>query len=143
MPLSLTFLLVAISWVVPRYTIGVKMKHVYALLIKYIMIVVIIGAVLGSLTDLTFSDILYISLALTIISYIIGDLLILSVTNNTVATIADVILALAVIYLFNFILINDISLGDAFIAALILGVGEWFYHKYVAGKVIPSQIEEE
>ncbi|QHQ61675.1 DUF2512 family protein [Anaerocolumna sedimenticola] len=119
------------------------MKHIYALLIKFVMITIICGIVLGTLTPLTFGDILYISAAVTILAYIIGDLLILSATNNIVATISDFVLALVVIYLFNFLwTTNMISFGDAFITSLIIGVGEWFFHKFVSNKVFPNTPKE-
>lgn len=120
------------------------MKHIYALIIKYVMITVITGIILGGLTALTFGNILYISAAVTIVAYIIGDMLILSATNNTVATISDFVLALAVIYLFNFVWTpNPITFGDALITALVIGVGEWFFHKYVANKVFPKTPNDE
>ncbi len=120
------------------------MKHIYALLIKYAMITVITWIALGMLTNLRFGDILYISAAVTIIAYIIGDLLILSAANNIVATLSDFVLALVVIYLFNFLwTTNQISFSDAFITALAIGVGEWFFHKYVANKVFPKAPNED
>jgi hypothetical protein len=116
------------------------MKHVKALLLKFVMIAVVLEIVLNMLTNLTFGDILYISAAVTILAYIIGDLLILPVTNNTVATVADAGLALATIYLFNFIWgISEISFIDALISAAVLGVGEWFFHKYVSSNVLPNR----
>ncbi len=119
------------------------MKHIYALLIKFVMIVIITWIVLGMLTNLRFGDILYISAAVTILAYIIGDLLILSATNNTVATLSDFVLALVVIYLFNFLwTTNQISFRDAFITAVLIGLGEWFYHKYVSNKVFPKAPDE-
>ncbi len=119
------------------------MKHIYAVLIKYVMVTVITGVVLGGLTNLTFGDILYISAAVTILAYIIGDLLILSATNNTVATISDFVLSLVVIYLFNFLWTTKmITFGDALITALVIGVGEWFFHKYVYNRVFPKTPDE-
>ncbi len=119
------------------------MKHIYALVIKFIMITVVTGIILGSLAALNFTDILYISAAVTIVAYIIGDLLILSATNNTVATISDAVLALVVIYMFNLLWnTNVISLSDALITALVIGLGEWFFHKYVARKVFPNTPSE-
>ena len=119
------------------------MKHIYALLIKYVVITIICEIALGSLTNLTFGDILYISAAVTILAYIIGDLLILSATNNTVATISDFVLALVVIYLFNFLwTANMISFGDALITALVIGAGEWLFHKFVSNKIFPDTPNE-
>jgi hypothetical protein len=119
------------------------LKHVTALLIKFAMIAVVLEIVLGIITNLTFSEILYISATVTILAYIIGDLLVLPASNNTVATVADAGLALFTIYAFNYMWnTREISFADALIAAAVLGVGEWFFHKYVASRVFPDRNKE-
>ena len=108
------------------------MRHVEALVIKFIMVSVILELVLLYMTRMTFGGILIVSLAVTIVSYLIGDMLILRYTNNFVATLADLGLTALTIYLFNFIYYRpEISLYDAIIAAVIIGVGEWVFHKLV------------
>ena len=85
--------------------------------------------------------ILFVLLAILIISknICIGDLLILPASNNTVATLADAGLALATIYMFNYLWdARYISFYDALVAAAVIGVGEWFFHKYVNNQVLPS-----
>jgi hypothetical protein len=120
------------------------MRHIYAILIKFVMVTIILGIALSAMTDLTFNDILYVSATVTILAYVVGDLLILSITNNIVATIADAALALATIYAFNFILEQrNISFSDSLITALILGLGEWFFHKYVAKNVLMKTTDVE
>lgn len=115
------------------------MKHVYALLIKFVMVAVVLEVILSMLTDLTFSEILYVSATVTVLAYVIGDLLILAASNNTIATIADAGLAAFIIYMFNYIWeLREISLSDALIAAVVIGIGEWFFHKYVAKNVFPD-----
>jgi uncharacterized membrane protein YvlD (DUF360 family) len=112
-------------------------KHVVALLIKFAMIAIVLWIVLGITTDLSFGYIMYLSIAVTILAYVIGDLLILSATNNVVATIADIVLALITIYLYNYLLdTQEISFWDALIAAAVIGVGEWFFHKYLSRKIL-------
>ncbi|MEG0775543.1 DUF2512 family protein [Clostridium sp.] len=113
------------------------MRHITALLIKFVMVTIVLETVLNIFTNLTFGDILYISGTVTILAYIISDILILSMSNNTLATIADIGLALFTIYMFNYIWsIDMISYSDASIAALGLGLGEWFFHKYVEDNVL-------
>lgn len=116
------------------------MKHIYALLIKFIMVTVVLEIVLSLMTNLTFTEILNISIAVTLIAYAIGDLYILSSSNNTIATVADFVLTLVTIYLSNYILnIREISFTDAFVSALVLGIGEWIFHKYIARNVFPDR----
>ena len=119
------------------------MKHVTAIIIKFIMVAVVLEIVLGLLTNLTFTDIIYVSAAVTILAYIIGDLLILPASNNTVATVADAGLALFTIYMFNYLWNNRIiSFSDALIAAVVIGIGEWIFHKYLANNVFPNRKED-
>lgn len=113
------------------------MKHVMALLVKFLMVAIILEIALGLLTDLAFSQILIVSLAVTLIAYIIGDLLILRFSNNTVSTISDAILSFITIYGFSLMEnYRDIELLDAVICAVVLGIGEWFYHKYIVKKEV-------
>jgi len=108
------------------------MKHLTAILIKFVMIAVVLEIVLNILTDLSFGNILLISAAVTVIAYVIGDLMVLPASNNTTATIGDFGLALITIYLFNYFIRGaEISIWDAGIAALALAAGEWFFHKFV------------
>ena len=116
------------------------MKHSSALLIKFLMVTVALEIILNMLTDLTFTDILYIAIAVTLLAYIIGDLIVLPASNNTVATIVDGVIALTIIYTSNYLWdVRYISFYDALVAAAVLGVGEWFFHKYVGRKVIPDR----
>ncbi len=112
------------------------MKHIYALLIKFIMVTVVLQVILSVFSGLAFTNILYISIAVTVLTYIIGDLLILPVSNNNVATLADAGLTLITIYMFNFLWnIRLIAFSDALISATIIAVGEWFLHKYFTDNV--------
>jgi hypothetical protein len=121
---------------------GDNMKHVTALLIKFVMIAIVLETVLYMSTELSFTSILYIAVAVTILAYIIGDLLILPATNNTVATVSDAVLALATIYMFNYLWnTRVISFRNALISAAVIGVGEWFFHKYVSNNVLEKSKE--
>jgi uncharacterized BrkB/YihY/UPF0761 family membrane protein len=121
------------------------MEHVKALLIKFIMIAVVLGIVLTGMYDGELGDTLLISLVLTIVAYILGDLLLFRKTGNddgpradyvkrnTIATVSDAVLAFLVIWLMGKALfIND---GDvltaAFISAIVIAAGEWAFHKYL------------
>ncbi|ADL52876.1 DUF2512 family protein [Clostridium cellulovorans] len=113
------------------------MKHVRALLMKFAMTAIGLEIVVYLFSDLAFTDILYMSAFITIISYVIGDLLILPSTNNTIATIADAVLALAIIYAFDSLWgTMTISLLDALMSAALIAIGEWFFHKYISVNVL-------
>jgi hypothetical protein len=113
------------------------MKHVYALLIKFIMVAAILEIMLLLFSDLTFGDILWLSVVVTIVAYVLGDLFILSISNNTIATIADIGLTLVTILVFNLFWVGrGVSFLSALVTSAVLGLGEIFFHKYISNKVL-------
>ncbi|WP_088070623.1 YndM family protein [Gottfriedia luciferensis] len=119
------------------------MKHIKALIIKFIASLAILYIVLGVGYDMAFRNVFMITLVLGIISYIIGDLLILPKTNNTIATIADAVLAFVIIwYMGSKLTYGGSMFKPALISAIVLGVFEYFFHKYVYNHVINHTQEE-
>lgn len=115
------------------------MKHFKAIFYKFLMIAIVLEIVLNLLTHLNFWQILVVSATVTVVAYIIGDLAVLGASNNTIATLADFGLAWLTIYAFNYYYRTaGISITDAFIAAAVIGVGEWLFHKYAASNVFPG-----
>jgi hypothetical protein len=118
------------------------MKHIVAIVLKFIVVLVLLEILLSLLTDLTITEILVISAAVTLISYLVGDILILPFSNNAVATLCDAILIFLAIWLFNYVPVYSyIGVGDAIVCAVVLGVVEIFYHRYVASAVLPNRRE--
>ena len=112
------------------------MKHMKNLAIKFISILAVLFIILGIFYDMSFGNVLSISVVLTLASYLIGDLLILRRTNNTMATISDFALAFLVIWLMG----ENLTYGDslimpALIAAAGIALFETFFHKYVARQI--------
>ena len=108
------------------------MRHISALVVKFIMTAVILEVILLLFNDLTFGNILWIALLVTVIGYALGDMVILPATNNFIAAIVDMGLSLIVIYLFNFIWnTNHITFIGALISGIAIGLGEIFYHKII------------
>ncbi|HYE67280.1 MAG TPA: DUF2512 family protein [Anaerovoracaceae bacterium] len=113
------------------------MKHITALVIKFVIITVVSEIILGIFTNLSIGEILLVSLTITVITYIIGDLLILSVFNNTVAAVGDAGLCWLIIYLSNYVWpIRSVSLLSALSAAVIIGIGEIFLHMYIEENIL-------
>lgn len=118
------------------------MKHLRNLIIKFLVVLIVLEIVLSLLTNLNFMDIAYVSLAVTLLSYFIGDLLILPKTNNTVATAADLALSFVTILLFDALIPGGVITPiDALWSSLALALGEWFFHKYLAREqtVLPTR----
>lgn len=110
---------------------GVRMEHVKLIGIKYFATFVLLYLILGVAYGLSTSQILFISL-LSLVVYFIGDLFILTRTNNFVATLADLIINFLAIYL---LLVVVGFAGDrliaAFVSTIVLGFYEIFFHLYV------------
>lgn len=116
---------------------GIGMNHLITLVIKYVMIAVVSEIVLGVYSNLSIKEILLLSLAVTVITYLIGDLLILYVFNNSVAAVADAGLCWMIIYLANYMWpARDVPLLTALAAAAVIGVGEVFLHIYVEKNIL-------
>ncbi|MGM0899198.1 MAG: DUF2512 family protein [Bacillota bacterium] len=123
------------------------MKHLIALVIKFVMIAIVLLVILTWAFDIGFLDTLMISLALTALSYAIGDLLVFlnagkpgnQTTRNSIATLVDFVMAVAVIWVIGWLLTGDTAalVVPALVSALILSAGEWFFHQYIDHSVVP------
>lgn len=123
------------------------MKHLIALAIKFVIITLVLLIVLTWAFDVSFMNTLMISLALTALSYAVGDMLIFlnagkpnnQSTRNTIATFTDFIMALGVILLVGWLLTGELAalVVPALVSALVLSAGEWFFHQYVDHSVVP------
>ncbi|WP_141520678.1 YndM family protein [Bacillus toyonensis] len=121
------------------------MKHIVALLIKYTAITAVLLIILGIFQDISIPRILLISLLLTGAAYLIGDLFILPKYGNMIATIADFGLTFFGIWLLTS-LFTDLdstrNIGfSSFIAALIIGGIEVFFHIYMQKLVLHKDNE--
>lgn len=148
------------------------MNHAKALVMKFLMIAVVLLVILTVIYDVEIEKTLLISLVLTLIAYVLGDLMIFRRTGdgssnkqngnnvnnsngnknahphedhkkrNMMATIADIILSFLVIWLMGDGMIkgadNEI-IRAALFSALVIGVGEWFFHKYLDKNVFPEK----
>ncbi|MFE4764580.1 YndM family protein [Bacillus mycoides] len=116
------------------------MKHLVALLIKYTAISAVLLMILGIFQGISTPRILFISLLITGLAYLIGDLFILPKYGNMVATIADFGLSFVGIWTLTHLLTNIYltrNIGaSAFFAALLIGVAEIFFHIYMKKVVL-------
>lgn len=107
--------------------------YIKALIIKFVMCFAVLWIILGGFHNVNLGHIFMMSLIITIVSFILGDLYLLPKFENWGATMADFFLALAVIWFYctNFVDVNFSVLTAAAITSLVLAVGEWFYHQYI------------
>ncbi|MGC9935027.1 YndM family protein [Priestia aryabhattai] len=122
------------------------MKHLKALVIKFVMSAVVLGIVLTGIYNYDFSDSMLISLILTFVAYALGDLLVYRNAaddldykkRNIIATISDLILSFLVIWIMGASLFGNASpiIQGSIVSAILITIGEWFFHKYLDKHVL-------
>ena len=121
------------------------MKHIVALLIKYTAITTVLLIVLSIFQGISIPRVLLISLFLTGVAYLIGDLFILPKYGNMIATMADFGLTFFGIWLLTSLFTNldtTRNIGfSSFIATLIIGGIEIFFHIYMKRLVLRNNDE--
>ncbi|WP_174614423.1 YndM family protein [Virgibacillus ihumii] len=117
------------------------MDHVKALIIKFIMCTAVLWLILGAFYGVEFGNILMLSVLLTAISYIVGDLFLLPRFENWGATLADLGITFVGIWFLGPLLFEEnLQVGTAaIITAIIIAVGEYFFHKYMAREVLDDR----
>lgn len=102
---------------------------------KFVLKWIVNGAIVGSLlmyyANVGFMMAAITATVLTLIAYFAGDQLILRYSNNAVATVADAVMAYAILWLASYSMNWDLSAGEILVITLILGIAEWFIHRYV------------
>jgi membrane protein DedA with SNARE-associated domain len=71
------------------------------------------------------------AVALAVIAYLLGDQIILRASNNTIATIADAVLAIVFLWVVAYFMNWRINLAQLVTIALVLGVVEAFFHRFL------------
>ncbi|MFZ5650652.1 MAG: DUF2512 family protein [Bacillota bacterium] len=112
-------------------------NHIRVLGIKTLAIVIFSGLLTPMFTDLSLGQGVLIGILISVLTYILGDLVVLPVTDNTAATAADVATA-GVLYWISVRALDGIGLSfwEALAFALIVGVSEWFLHTYLVRYVL-------
>ncbi len=119
------------------------MEHVRALIIKVLMIGIINLVVLSMFRGIAPLDSIYLAIVITVVAYVLGDLLILPAYGNLAASISDGIIALLIAWLTPFVAPNiPVTFGNAFAVGILVGIGEWFFHKYMARTVLDKGHKE-
>ena len=100
------------------------------------MITAVLWIVLRWFYGVSFTNVLITSVLITGVGYVL-DVYVLPKLGNVYASITDFVLVLFVIYLVGpYLYIEPIPLGTAsFISALIITMGELFFHRYMKDEV--------
>lgn len=121
------------------------MDHLKVLGMKFLAVAFAVYVIFGLFSNASWMNLLWISLLVTGISYLIGDMLILRKFGNITATIADFGLAF-----FSLLILGSLFLGadvpiitTSLLAAFFITCGEPFVHGYIVNRFSPDSYERE
>ncbi|MFT4414036.1 YndM family protein [Fredinandcohnia humi] len=117
------------------------MKHLKALGIKFIVVSIVILSLLGIFGDTSVGELLLISLLVTAVAYILGDLFILPRMGNLIATVADIGLAFFTIWALSYMFLERTPslVTAALVSSLAIGASEAIFHAYMQNKVLNNK----
>lgn len=109
------------------------MRNFTILLIKFIAGIVAFAVGLDLFFNATIVDILTFSLLVTILSYIIGDRIILPAFGNASATMVDFIITYVSVWVFGTVLLNNVMqlAWGSVLSAIVIAFAEVFVHHYL------------
>ncbi|RXZ83195.1 DUF2512 family protein [Paenibacillaceae bacterium] len=99
--------------------------------LKWLINGVIVVAMLMFYADVSFINAAITGTVLTLITYYVGDQLILRSTNNSVATISDAVMSFLILWLSAKEMGWTLNIGEILIMTAILCIAEWFLHRHV------------
>ncbi|HSU79963.1 MAG TPA: YndM family protein [Candidatus Angelobacter sp.] len=109
------------------------MRTLMVLVMKFVCALIAFTVGLNLFFNATITEIISFSLLTTLVSYFLGDLLILPNLGNATATVVDFILTYVVIWVFGSVVLHNylqIAWGSILSAAIIT-LGEIFIHYYL------------
>lgn len=114
------------------------MKYVSAIIMKFLMTFIVLFVFLSLFNDVSLFHVFMMSLIITGIGFILGDLIILPAFENWGATLADFFLIVITIRVYSSILLVEpfVPLSTIGLAALIISAGEVYFHIYMDRKFL-------
>lgn len=104
-------------------------------MIKFVLKWLVNSAIVVSLlvyySDATFFSAALAATGLSVVAYLIGDQVLLRRTNNTVATVADFMLAAIYLGALAYYLDWQLSIGEIIFIAFLIGLAEWVLHRFL------------
>ncbi|MBM7716538.1 DUF2512 family protein [Siminovitchia sp. FSL H7-0308] len=108
-----------------------NVNHGRALLWKAIMVFPVVWIILSLFNDVTFFHSTLLGIVLLLLSYYIGDMMVLPKMGNMTATLGDFVLSLIVIWGGLVLLGYREAFGEALFVSIVLAIGEYFYHLWL------------
>jgi len=103
-------------------------------LFKWVLNGIIVTLMLAWYADVTYLTAFIAASLLTVVAFLIGDMVLLPSTNNAVATISDFLLAAVYLGVIRYFYGWNLSFGEIFIISALVAWAEWLYHRYILGQ---------
>lgn len=118
-------------------------KHFNAILTKFLLVVTIFGLILPPMGNITTVTAVIAALTLTLAAYFIADLIVLPLFGNRMAVVSDVVITLVVTReMVRAVESVYLPVPGLVIIALLIGLGEWYYHsRYLARLIYKGKIK--
>lgn len=116
------------------------MEHIRPLVIKYIYTAAITIIFLTYLLvpSVALGSSMIVALFITLVLYFAGDRFLLPRFGTLTMAIANFVLAAIVLSLANAFVTERISTGAILATAVVIGVAEWFFYRYVRTEISPG-----
>ncbi|QPA32858.1 YndM family protein [Thermaerobacillus caldiproteolyticus] len=120
------------------------MRHLIALLIKYVLLATIFLAILPLFFQVSSAELLFFSLLMTLITYTLGDVYMLPRFGNFSATVADFVLVFIAVWVGIGINRGELTTiwSAAFFSSLLVAIGEAVFHAYMDKNVLRHRDEQ-
>lgn len=103
-------------------------------MVKFAAKLMLIGAVVSLLlyaySSITFGAALVTALVFAVVAWLVGDQLVLRTTSNATSAAVDGLMCLAYLWIVGSILSLDLNFGEMLLISAIVGVVEYFFHRY-------------
>ena len=113
------------------YTIERREKVLNRFVVKLIANAIVVIPLLIWFSEAGFVESLIAALVLAVLAYLVGDQLILRMSNNTVATISDAVLAFVYLWLGAEWMDWNLNLWEILVISVVLGIVEAIFHRYL------------
>lgn len=110
------------------------MSHILNVAVKWVLAFLVLLLITMLFGGYHFTNLLIFSFGVAVISYVLGDLLILPKAGNIITSIADFAIAFGTIWLIDFFLLTEFTLSAMLYSALIIAIGEFLFHIYLEGR---------
>ena len=116
------------------HVLHIAVKWVLAFLVLMLIAFIFVGGN-NVISGYNLTNLLILSFGVAFISYFLGDLLLLPRTGNIIASIVDFVLAFAILWLMDYVMLTYFTWSSIVYASLVIAIGEFLFHIYLENRL--------